>query len=90
MLVCKQSSFVLIFVLMGISVFTVTSAQSSDPPWLNGLKRLFSIDTYCQIDSIIINREEALEAKDYFGVEVFCQDGRHMTRSLSTNRYSRS
>lgn len=90
MFVSKQSSFALILALMCISVFTATSAQSSDPPWLKGLKRLFSIDTYCQIDSIIINREEALKGKDYFGVEVFCQDGRHMVRSLKTNRFSRS
>lgn len=53
-----------------------TSAQSSDPAWLDTLRSQLQLDEACEVNYFINMREGRLGANDYYEARVQCVDGR--------------
>jgi len=51
-------------------------AQSSDPAWLDDLRRQLAVDEACEVNYFLNMREGRLGANTYYEARVQCVDGR--------------
>ena len=66
----------LLSVSLPISGAASAAAQSSDPEWLNALRRQLASEKQCEVDYFLNMREEQLGANTYYEARVQCVDGR--------------
>ncbi len=51
-------------------------AQSSDPAWVDDLRRQLQVEKQCEVNYFVNMREGQLGAKNFFEARVQCLDGR--------------